>query len=72
MGVIFEHFGRVVVKAQGIARVVRNDVLPVSDTVRAHRKRGDKVRKSFVSNARLTEVDHSSWDTSLDQVHLSQ
>lgn len=54
---IFKHFGRLVVEAERVAWVVGNDVLIVSDTVRALEEWGDVVCKGLVTNARLTEVD---------------
>ncbi len=71
MDVIFKLFGRLMVEAEGVAGVVRNDVFPVCDTVRTHKKRGDVVRKRLVTNARLAEVDHGSGDANRDQIHLS-
>ena len=72
MNVIFENFSRVLSETEGVTWVVRNYVFPVSDTVRAHRKRGNELSKRCVSNARLTEVDHGGGDASFYQVHLSQ
>jgi hypothetical protein len=69
--VIFKLFSRMMVEAEGSARVVRNYVLPVSDTVRALKEWGDVVRKRLVTNARLSEVDRCSRDSNGEKVHLS-
>ena len=66
MDVIFKLFGRLMVEAEGVARVVRNDILPVGDTVRAHKKWGNEVRKRLVTNARLAKVDQTSGDSNRD------
>ena len=55
--VIFKLFGRMMVEAERSARVVRNNVLPMRDTVRTLEEWCDVVRKRLVPNARLTEID---------------
>ena len=54
------------VEAEGIARVLRNDVLTVGDMVRASKMWDNEVRKRLVTNARLTEVDQGGGNANRD------